>query len=712
VVISEASQTLASLAYNFRWAWHRPTADVFGVLAPDVWDMTHNPVAVLRAVEDAPDVLARHAAQLADAGADLGSYLDATPSDVHAPRVAYFSAEFAIAECLPIYSGGLGVLAGDHLKSASDLGLPLMGVGLLYRYGYFQQIIDATGQQRETYDRLDPETLPLRTVFATDGVPLEIGVPFPGRTVLARVWLAQVGRVRLYLLDTDLPRNREDDRWITGHLYGGDIDTRLRQEIVLGIGGARLVEALRLLGLEVAPEVYHLNEGHSAFAAVERAAERMRTVPGGNFFVAHDTVAERVAFTTHTPVAAGHDVFPAELIEAYLADYRHQLGLTHAQFMALGRRDPGDTAEQFNMTVLALRSAHARNAVSQLHGKVSRRLWSEIGVGHASAPPHIEMESITNGVHTATWAGPEMSAFLDRYADISWCSAPHHTEAWAPLAAADLRALWAARNAQRARLIERIERSSQRDSASGLCSQIAAERPLVIGFARRFATYKRAGLLLQEPERLARLLSNSARPVVLVFAGKAHPHDEAGKLLIRRIVEASRAAQFRGRIIFLANYDVELARLLVQGSDVWLNTPRRPLEASGTSGMKATLNGALHISELDGWWAEAYAPGLGWALGEGIPDDATEAVRDRAEAGQLMDLLEYRIVPLFFARDAHGLPTAWLERVQSSVRALGGVFSAHRMLKDYADRIYRPLTRRGAIPLAFEEAPRRDALAA
>jgi len=472
-----------------------------------------------------------------------------------------------------------------------------LALALLYRYGYLQQRIGATGYQWEVYDRLETDSVPFRPVFAADGVPLEIGVPFPGRTVLARVWVAQVGRVPLYLLETDLPPNREDDRWITGHLYGGDEDTRLRQVIVLGVGGARLIRALQLLELEVAPELYHLNEGHSAFVAVDQAAERMQTTGMSDSFMAHQEAAASVAFTTHTSVAAGHDSFPAELIEAYFADYRQQLGLTHEQFMSLGRRDPGDHEEHLSMTVLALRSAHARNAVSQLHGIVSRRLWSGIGVGARNAPPRIEMDAITNGVHSATWVGPEMRAFFDHQVGPSWRSAPQDQSAWARMAVADGSALWAARTAQRARLLERVERSLRREGTGDSRSDVRAERTLVLGFARRFATYERAGLLLEEPARLARVLTSSSQPVMLVFGGKAHPRDEPGKLLVQQIVEASREARFRGRIVFLPNYDVELAQLLVQGSDIWLNTPRRPMEASGTSGTKAALNGALHVSE-------------------------------------------------------------------------------------------------------------------
>jgi starch phosphorylase len=503
-VTLELTRSLARLAYNLHWAWHGPTAELFHCLAPDVWQATHNPVAVMRAIAHTPDVLAAHAEQLVTAVRDLDEYLTDVPHVRAAPRVAYFSAEFAVAECLPIYSGGLGVLAGDHLKAASDLGVPLLGVGLLYRYGYFRQRIDADGRQREEYDRLEPETVPLRPVLASDGVPLEIGVPFPGRLVLARAWVAQIGRVPLYLLDTDLPANREDDRWITGHLYGGERDTRLRQEMVLGIGGQRLIRALTLLGRELAPQLYHLNEGHSAFVAVELAAERLRTGAAPDFASAHQQVAERVAFTTHTPVAAGHDAFPSELVEAYLGKYREDLGLGHDAFMALGRPDVRTGDEDFSMTILALHSAHARNGVSQLHGVVSRELWGGIGVGLSSRRPRIEMAAVTNGVHTATWAGPEVSALFDRHLGRSWRVVPQEASVWARLATVDPGSLWAARTAQRQRLLEHVDARARRDGFAGLSPDLAPERALVVGFARRFATYKRAGLLLQDPARLAR----------------------------------------------------------------------------------------------------------------------------------------------------------------------------------------------------------------
>jgi glycogen phosphorylase len=679
---------LEQLAYNLHWSWNPAVRDLFQSLAPEPWARTHNPIAVLNAVGHDPDRLAEHAESIVERYADLEQYLNRPGHADGVPRIAYFCAEFAIAESLPIYSGGLGVLAGDHLKAASDLGLPLVAVGLLYRYGYFRQLIDDTGYQRETYDRLETDSLAVRPVLTPQGTPVLIEVPFPGRTVFARVWVAQVGRVPLYLLDTDLPANREDDRWITGHLYGGDQDTRIRQEIVLGIGGLRALRAI--LPAHAQPDVLHMNEGHSAFLSLELARERLVSGAARSFDEAALQVAPRLAFTTHTPVAAGHDAFPADLVEAYFNGYRQELGLTHEELMQRGRREPDAAWERFSMTVLALRSAARRNGVSQLHGAVSKEMWGGVGLTPQDAPPTAEMDAITNGVHTATWVGPDMGALYDRQLGTNWRILPELPENWKGLHRVDVGALWTARTAQRARLLERVDAMHRHERLGGLHPDVTPERALVLGFARRFATYKRAGLVLSDPERLARLMDHGNRPLVIVFAGKAHPRDDPGKLLVQRIVQASRDDRFRGRLIFLENYDVEIARLLVQGSDVWMNTPRRPQEASGTSGMKATLNGSLHLSELDGWWDEAYAPGMGWALGEGLPAELVGEAHDAAEAKQLMDLLEFDILPLFFDRDEHGRPARWLDCVASSIETMAPRFSAQRMVREYAERFYTP----------------------
>lgn len=679
---------LEDLAYNLRWSWDSPTLDLFQRLAPERWAKTHNPIAALKSAVNEPARLAEHAESILERHGDLEQYLHRPPHVKDVPRIAYFCAEFAITESLPIYSGGLGVLAGDHLKAASDLGLPLLGVGLLYRYGYFRQVIDDSGYQREAYDRLDTDAVALRPVLNAAGAPVIIDVPFPGRTVYARVWVAQVGRVPLYLLDTDLAENREDDRWITGHLYGGDQDTRIRQEIVLGIGGLRALRAI--LPADAQPDVMHMNEGHSAFLSLERARERLASGAAQNFDDALLQVAPHLAFTTHTPVAAGHDAFPADLIDAYFNGYRQQLGLSHEDLMLYGRRDPHATWERFSMTVLALRSAARRNGVSQLHGAVSKDMWGGVGLSLKDAPPAAEMESITNGVHTATWVGPEMSTLFEKQLGQDWRSLPDLPTNWNGCSSIDKSALWMARTQQRARLLERVDAMSRHEGLGGLHRDVTPERALVLGFARRFATYKRAGLVLTDPDRLVRLMDGGSRPLVIVFAGKAHPRDDPGKLLVQRIVQASRDERFKGRLVFLENYDVEIARLLVQGSDVWMNTPRRPQEASGTSGMKATLNGALHLSELDGWWDEAYAQGMGWALGENLPEELVGEMHDVAEARQLMDLLEFEVLPLFFDRDEQGVPTRWLDCVTSSIQQMAPRFSAQRMVREYADRFYKP----------------------
>jgi glycogen phosphorylase len=557
---------------------------------------------------------------------------------------------------------------------------------LLYRYGYFSQVIDESGWQRERYDRLEPAALPLLPVLGADGTPLRIPVPFPGRTVWAQAWRAQVGRVPLYLLDTDLPENREDDRWITGHLYGGDQDTRIRQELVLGVGGARLLRAV--LPPAEQPAVFHMNEGHSAFITLELARERLAAGQAKSLAEGVQADASNLAFTTHTPVAAGHDAFPADLVDAYFSDYRRELGLDEAQLMQFGQRQ-GEDDGRFNMTLLALHGAGYRNGVSQLHGRVSRSMWGGVGVGLHDAPPAVEMAAITNAVHVPTWVGPDMGRLFDAELGAGWRDAPDDPASWDAFAHVDRAALWSARTAQRRRLLERVQQRARAEGEQGLPSDLPVERTLVLGFARRFATYKRAGLMLEEPDRLERLLTG-ARPVVIVFAGKAHPRDDPAKLLLQRVVQATRDPRFRGHMVFLENYDLELARFMVQGCDVWLNTPRRPMEASGTSGMKAVLNGALHLSELDGWWDEAYEPGLGWALGVALPDGLDAAAIDAREGEQLMQLLEREVVPVYFERDAGGRPAAWLERVAASVRELAPRFSAQRMVRQYAERFYIP----------------------
>jgi starch phosphorylase len=666
-VCSALRAALTRIAYNLRWTWQPSTTRLFASFAPDVWRLSHNPVAAINVVSS--EALRAHRSDIEAADAELDEYLHAArPAGL--PTVAYLCAEFALTECLPIYSGGLGVLAGDHLKAASDLGLPMLGIGLLYHQGYFRQVLDAAGRQHEQYDPLDLPQLPLRPVRDSNGGALHVSVPFPGRMVTAGVWLAQIGRVPLYLLDTNLNCNRDDDRWITAHLYGGDEDTRLRQEMTLGIGAARLLEALH-----IQPDVYHLNDGHAALLTVELARQALMEGSAYTFSEAFEKVATHAVFTTHTRLAAGHDTFPLQLVETYLTDYCASFSLSVHDLFRMARATTATAV--FSMTTLALRGASQRNAVSPLHGVVSRAMWGDVGVGSRDSAPITRMTAITNGVHSSTWAGPEMTAMFDTYLGPRWRCATRERATWQPLQRVPPEVLWAARTTQRARLLARVERD------------VDPQGVLVVGFARRFTEYKRANLLLRDLGALARLVStNRERQVLIVFSGKAHPRDEGGKLLVQQVVDATRDGRFAGRLVFLADYDLELARLLVQGSDVWLNTPRRSKEASGTSGMKAVLNGALHLSELDGWWDEAYEPGLGWALGLDLADELSDEARDEAEARELLTMLHDEIVPLFFSRDASNTPLRWLEHVTRSICALAPAYSAERMLLQYVERLY------------------------
>jgi starch phosphorylase len=688
-------EPLTRLAYNLRWTWEPTTARLFASIAPDVWRVSHNPVAVLDALT--PAALKAHAGAIQAAHSELADYLR-IPSRSEVPTVAYLSAEYALTECLPMYSGGLGVLAADHLKAASDLGLPMLGIGLLYYQGYFRQVLDEMGHQREQYERLDPTQLPLRPVRLPDGELLRVSVPFPGRRVSAAVWLAQVGRVPLYLLDTNLECNREDDRWITAHLYGGDSDTRLRQEMILGIGGGRLLRAL-----DYAPTVYHLNDGHAAFLIVELAREALEHGAALTFDAALEQVAHHVVFTTHTRLAASHDAFPVQLMEAYLHDYLASFGVQVHDLLRVARPASAPVDEPFSMTYLALRGASQRNAVSPLHGAISRDMWSSIGVGARDVPPIMRMTTITNGVHTQTWAGPDMAALFDTHLGGRWRTTAAERTTWQPLLGAPHAALWAARTSQRARLLARVEREVWHSSVG--CSfptDLDPARLMIIGFARRFTSYKRATLLLRDHAALSRLLaSDKDRQVLIVFAGKAHPRDDPGKLMIQRVVDATHDERNGGRLVFLPDYDLELARLLVQGSDVWLNTPRRTNEASGTSGMKAVLNGALHLSELDGWWDEAFRPGIGWALGRDLPDEMSDEARDVAESAELIELLEHEVLPLFFDRDAADVPVRWLERVSRSITTLAPAYSAERMVCEYVERLYRAVGDRSGMGQAI-----------
>ncbi len=695
----EGFDSLAALALDMRWSWNHATDGVWRTLDPILWDLTHNPWVVLQTVSR--DALER---QLADPGfrKNVDDLLNTTRQAAAAPAwfqrehprapltsVAYFSMEFMLSEALPIYSGGLGNVAGDQLKAASDLGVPVVGVGLLYQQGYFRQVIDRDGAQQALYPYNDPGQLPITPLRAPTGEWVRLEIALPGYSVWLRAWQVQAGRVRLYLLDSNDAANVPAHRTITSELYGGGPEVRLTQELLLGIGGWRL---LRALGIK--PEVCHLNEGHAAFAALERARSFMED-SGQPFDVALTVTRAGNVFTTHTPVAAGFDRFAPALIERYLGAYAEKtLGITPHELLAMGRQNPNDPSEPFNMAYLGIRGSGAVNGVSRLHGKVSRRLfeplfprWPEgdVPVGH-----------VTNGVHMPTW---DSAAADDLWTEACgkdrWLEPTDNLEQ-------DIRRisdarLWQFRTAASTSLIDYArQRLARHCVAAGAASETVEEarrlfdpRVLTLGFARRFATYKRPNLLLHDPERLLRLLSNPQRPVQLILAGKAHPADAAGQALIQQWVRFIRRPDVRPHAIFLSDDDMHLTERLVQGVDVWLNTPRRPWEACGTSGMKVLVNGGLNLSELDGWWAEAYLPEVGWALGDG-QEHGDDPAWDAGEAEALYDLLERTVVPEFYARDEHGIPTAWVARMRESMARLTPRFSANRTVCEYTEHHYLP----------------------
>ena len=690
--LPERLSRLRELAYNLWWCWDHEAIDLFRRLDRDRWEEAdHNPVRLLGLIdqkgleEAARDegllVQMERVLERFDRCMQRPAWGPEEAGDAPPPEVAYFAAEFGLTECLPLYSGGLAVLAGDHLKSASDLGLPLVGVGLLYGEGYFRQYLNEEGWQQETYEENDFYTMPLQVEQLPDGSPVVIEVAYPEGPVQARVWRAQVGQVPLFLLDTNLPTNRPECREITAHLYGGDMEMRIRQEILLGIGGVRALEALGRR-----PAVCHMNEGHSAFLGLERIRFLMQET-GLAFTDAREAVAAGNVFTTHTPVPAGIDVFPADLMERYFAGYVRSLGLPWPEFMALGQ-DHIRGKEGFSMAVLALRLSHGRNGVSQLHGRVSRRLWQELWAGVPE--DEVPIDAITNGVHFGSWISHDLADLFDRYLGPRWREEPGGQEIWPNVADIPGEELWRTHERRRERLIAFVRRrfrqqlqqrgSSPRELA--LAGEVLDPKALTIGFARRFATYKRATLLLRDQERLERLLGDEERPVQIVIAGKAHPHDDAGKELIRQIIQLARQPRFRMRFVFVENYDLVVARYLVQGVDVWLNAPRRPNEASGTSGMKAAVNGVLNLSTMDGWWDEAYHLDLGWSIGRGEEYD-DHAYQDEVESRALYEVLEKEVVPLFYRRESDGLPRAWIERMKTAIIRLCPLISAARMLQEY-----------------------------
>ena len=697
-------ERLRDLAGNLRWAWDSETVELFRRLDHNLWESSgHNPVRMLGNLDQ--HLLEAAAADESFMGnykkvlASFDEYMKNSGSwfkKAHAdadPLIAYFSAEFGLTECLSIFAGGLGMLAGDHLKSASDLGIPLVGVGLLYQQGYFRQYLNSAGWQQEAYEDNDFHKLPITLLRDDNGNPMKIDIPMPGRTAHAQIWRAMAGRVSLYLLDTNIPDNNEKDRELTDQLYGGNLEYRLQQEMILGIGGCRALEALN-----IHPTVYHMNEGHSAFLALE-LTRRLMKKNIINFQAARAMALPSLIFTTHTPVAAGHDYFPPDLMHGYFADYAAKLGLSFDEFMALGRRNRNNKNEEFCMTILALRMAVYRNGVSRLHGEVSRRLWKDIWPGVPE--DEIPISHITNGVHFQSWISREVDALYERFLGPDWRELSDKKNDWQRSESIASESLWRTHERRRERLVifARGRLQAQLISRGASHSEIEAVKTvldpdaLTIGFARRFATYKRGALLLRDPDRLAAILNNRDRPVQVVFAGKAHPHDDAGKALIRQIVSLSRDPRFRQRMVFLENYDMSVARYLVQGVDVWLNTPLRPNEASGTSGMKAIVNGVLNLSILDGWWDEAWQscknmePKIGWAIGNG-ESYADADYQDQVEASAIYDLLERDVAPVFYERQSDGLPYRWISMMKSSIGNLCRFFNTHRMVREYTERFY------------------------
>jgi starch phosphorylase len=679
--------------------------DLFRMIDPNLWESCrHNPVLFLgRISQSRLEQCAQDDAILANlqrVWTETSRYLSsnqtwfAKAGEKSAPTtIAYFSAEFGLAACIPIYSGGLGVLAGDHLKSASDLGLPVVGVGLLYQRGYFRQYLNSEGWQQESYPPNDFHNMPMRPARDWNGGEVVVALPLEGQTLHVKVWRADVGRVPLLLLDTNVAQNDPRMRGITSDLYGGDVETRLRQEYVLGVGGMR---ALAAIGRP--PDVCHMNEGHSAFLALERIRSLM-TDHQLSFAEAWTACAASTVFTTHTPVHAAIDHFSEAQMEGIFADWRKTFGLSVAQFMDLGREKAGAEGTPFNMAVFALRMADFRNGVSRLHGKVSRRMWSKLWP--AVPEEEIPIEAITNGIHTQTWVSREMREILDRYLGPRWQRDPADQSVWEGVEKIPAEVLWRAHEGQRqrlvgyvrARLADQLAKSNATAHEIGGASEVLNASALTIGFARRFAPYKRGSLVLRDRERLFALLSNAKHPVQILFAGKAHPRDDAGKKLIQDIVRFSKMPELRGRIVFIEDYDMEVAAHLVQGVDVWLNNPRRPEEASGTSGMKASANGSLHVSILDGWWDEAAASHLGWSIGQGeIYVD--HEIQDARESSTIYDLLESEIVPLFYDRGRDGLPRGWIRMMKEAMKGLCPVFNTNRMVHEYAMRAYFPAARR------------------
>ncbi|UCC96390.1 MAG: alpha-glucan family phosphorylase [Phycisphaerales bacterium] len=696
--LPEPLKDLESIARNMFWSWNSEFVELFKRIDANLWSSCgHNPVRLLGSVSQAKlDALAENEGflgQLHRASEKLKVYLgrptwyEKVCSKYDEPVIAYFSAEFGIHECLPIYAGGLGILAGDHLRSASDLGVPLVGVGLLYQKGYFRQYLNIDGWQQEIYVENDFYNMPIELVRKGSGRPLTISVEYPGRCVIAQIWHVSVGRVKLYLLDTNVHANAPMDRMITSSLYGGDRELRIRQEIMLGIGG---LKALSAMGIK--PAVCHMNEGHAAFMALERIRE-LRSEQNMTFDEAVEAARAGNVFTIHTPVKAGLDEFRVELMDKYFGGYFPKLGINRKRFLSLGRVLPDDDGEPFKMPVLALRLSSCANGVSKLHGRISRGIWGSLwpGVPHREIP----IISITNGIHVKNWVSDEIDALYEKYLGPRWAQETMNKAVWEGIDQIPDEEIWRTHQRCREQLIvfarKRLKAQMQRrgtyHTELNHAEEVLDPEVLTIGFARRFASYKRGNLLLRDAQRLTKLLTDRDKPVQIIFAGKAHPKDTEGKDIIRQIVHFAGQKAVRRRIVFLEDYDMDIARALVRGVDVWLNNPRRPMEASGTSGMKAAVNGVLNMSTADGWWCEGYTRGGGWVIGAGESYEDSD-YQDLVESQAIYDMLENEVVPLFYTRTADNLPRAWIRRVKSSIKWIAPRFNTHRMLAEYTRRSY------------------------
>jgi len=689
-IVPDSLSGLLELSKNYWWTWNYEAPELFKSIDPDLWEETGgNPVVFLQRIskrklndlQSDPDFMKRYnyvMNKFNDYMNRPDTWFNENFPEFASNSVAYFSAEYGLNENLPIYSGGLGVLSGDHCKSASDLGIPVTAVGLFYRQGYFNQTINEEGIQGTEYSTLPVESLGIAPVLDSNGDKLLIPVQFPGRTVYAAVWLAKIGRVNLYLLDSDVPQNSEPDREITARLYGGSTETRIQQEILLGIGGVR---ALRAMGVK--PTVFHLNEGHSAFLGFELIRMHMQD-HGLNFKEACRAVSASMIFTTHTPVPAGIDVFPHSLMDTYFTTFRESLGISRDEFLALGH-DFGNPCG-FNMAVLAMNLSSSINGVSRLHGEVTRMMFGNLWQGVPQ--DEVPVTHVTNGIHTLSWLSPPMKKLFDRYLPEGWEKNISNAQVWEGIDNIPDELLWETHLDLKRELLKYVYNNDTSDSC-----RVVNPDVLTIGFSRRFATYKRAALIFRNINRIKKIFNIEGRPIQIIFAGKAHPADKPAQDIIKHISDFAKQEGFEGKVFLLENYNIGLARLLVQGSDVWLNNPRRPLEASGTSGQKACINGVLNLSILDGWWPEGYNGKNGWAIGSEKQYE-NEAVQDEADSESLYSLLENSIIPLYYERDEKGIPHGWVRMMKESIKSLAHYFSTHRMVQEYTSKLYIPSMKR------------------